>query len=218
MLPNRAAPTRWDMNELRIAMIQLGNHPGFPSGDQMECPVLLQDKVGYLKVIPELVSVTITVMLEKEYGEEDIQQLRLFWELHCTGGNKCSHKLCIITPSINHTCHSTFYHEVNVNGACLKAPFHTGGKYVKRNILTFEKLMDFLGTAFNELHPEVDHVFVQGMRKNTTEKKIVFLDGIPNQVSSKYSKQGPNIGIYPSYFKPYHPSKDKPLTHYLLLV
>jgi hypothetical protein len=105
-----------------------------------------------------------------------------------------------------------------VRSACLKSSYYTNSKYVKKSIPSFDKLLDAVRKARRDLYPRIDHVFIQGMKQCPTEVKLVFIGGVFSHVTSSYSKAGPTIGINPSNFKPYHPSKDKPFTHYLLLV
>jgi len=104
-----------------------------------------------------------------------------------------------------------------VRTACLKSSYYTNSKYVKRNI-TSDKLLDAVRKAHQDLYPRIDHIFFQGMKSCPKEIKLVFLGGVFSHVTTSFSKAGPTIGINPSNFKPYHPSKDKPFTHYLLLV
>jgi hypothetical protein len=37
----------WDLAEIREALKILRDHPGFPMGEQLECPIFLQEKDGY---------------------------------------------------------------------------------------------------------------------------------------------------------------------------
>jgi hypothetical protein len=43
---------QWDMVDLEENLQRLRKHPGFPNGEQLMCPVFLQDKYNYLNKLP----------------------------------------------------------------------------------------------------------------------------------------------------------------------
>ena len=45
---------------------RLKHHTGFPSGEQLRCPVFTQDKIEYIRCLGELAIPTITVALEED--------------------------------------------------------------------------------------------------------------------------------------------------------
>jgi hypothetical protein len=58
----------WNMINLMEEMTRLKQHPGFPNGVKIACPVFTQDKIGYLQSIPSFVNPSLKVMLSQEHG------------------------------------------------------------------------------------------------------------------------------------------------------
>ena len=50
---NNCGQLGWNMADLESQLQRLYNHPGFPNGIQLSCPVFLQDKGEYLMNVPE---------------------------------------------------------------------------------------------------------------------------------------------------------------------
>jgi hypothetical protein len=42
----------WPILDVLAALDSLKDHPGYPSGEQLDCPVFRQDKHKYLSVLP----------------------------------------------------------------------------------------------------------------------------------------------------------------------
>ena len=51
----------WNMKELYAEVRRLANHPGYPSGIKLQCPVFTQNKYNYLKAIPSFVNPTLCI-------------------------------------------------------------------------------------------------------------------------------------------------------------
>jgi len=51
----------WNMSEALAQFQRLRYHAGFPTGDQLRCPVFTQDKIDYIRCLGELAITTITV-------------------------------------------------------------------------------------------------------------------------------------------------------------
>jgi hypothetical protein len=56
----------WDMREALSHFQRLKFHTGFPTGDQLRCPVFTQDKIVYLKCLGEFANNTLTVPLAED--------------------------------------------------------------------------------------------------------------------------------------------------------
>jgi len=57
---------KWDMREALSQFQRLKYHTGFPTGDQLRCPVFTQDKIVYLKCLGNLANNTLTVPLSED--------------------------------------------------------------------------------------------------------------------------------------------------------
>lgn len=68
----------WNMNELARELSRLKNHVGFPTGNQLDCPVFTQDKCKYLSAIPRFCNPTFRVELncddEFDYDTVELQR------------------------------------------------------------------------------------------------------------------------------------------------
>ena len=56
----------WDMRDALTEFKRLKYHTGFPTGDQLRCPVFTQDKIEYIKCLGDLAVNTLTVPLTKD--------------------------------------------------------------------------------------------------------------------------------------------------------
>ena len=56
----------WDMKEAVAQFQRLRYHNGFPSGDQLQCPVFTQDKISYIRHLGDLAIKTMTVPLSAD--------------------------------------------------------------------------------------------------------------------------------------------------------
>ena len=54
----------WNMLELQAAIFRLNDHSGFPSQHHLLCPVFLQDKLAYLRLIPSIALPTMRVNIQ----------------------------------------------------------------------------------------------------------------------------------------------------------
>ncbi len=51
----------WNMDDLKLQLRSLYNRVGFPSYENLFCPVFLQDKYAYIEAIPEICNPTLRV-------------------------------------------------------------------------------------------------------------------------------------------------------------
>ena len=64
----------WDMTYAMLQYNRLKYHVGFPSGDQLQCPVFTQDKIKYIDCLGDLAVKTLTVPLTED-GKYDQRTL-----------------------------------------------------------------------------------------------------------------------------------------------
>ena len=55
----------WNVNHLEEQLWRLANHNGFPSGVQLKCPIFLQNKIKYIRAVPQYTNPTLRVVLNK---------------------------------------------------------------------------------------------------------------------------------------------------------
>ena len=56
----------WKMDVLYSQILRLQLHRGFPTGENLKCPVFTQDKIEYLRAVPSFVNQTLRVYLRKD--------------------------------------------------------------------------------------------------------------------------------------------------------
>ena len=88
----------WDMNDLRHQLTRLSAHAGFPSGKSLTCPIFTQDKLGYLRAVPEMCNNTLSVSLlhlesvEEGYSDnvkDTIARYNYYYHHHKTIAHYC---------------------------------------------------------------------------------------------------------------------------------
>lgn len=91
----------WNMDTLKSALIKLWFHKGFPSLEELECPVFLQDKFKYLCALGDMSNPTMQIYLTEDGSYETYldrirryNKFRLFmWDI----GLICSFCLALYT-------------------------------------------------------------------------------------------------------------------------
>ena len=76
---------KWTAENLTSELMRLKDHPGFPNGLQIWCPIFLQDKLTYIKLMPECMIPTIEVFFQDEYSEENVSDIKEFLREHDEG-------------------------------------------------------------------------------------------------------------------------------------
>lgn len=69
----------WNMNDLAHEVRRLTDHPGFPNGRQLLCPVFTQNKYTYISAIPDFCNPTFSVRINEHcpsggYHSPELQQ------------------------------------------------------------------------------------------------------------------------------------------------
>jgi len=74
----RSHALEWCMQDYVKQLQRLQFHVGFPSGDQVSCPVFTQDKYQYIRYLGDMVNNTYVVQLTQdgEYDNETLEEIR----------------------------------------------------------------------------------------------------------------------------------------------
>lgn len=69
-----------DMNNVMAQLKRLTYHPGFPSGQQLSCPVFTQDKINYIKPLLDMANDTLRVDLVEggHFAKVVLQELKRY--------------------------------------------------------------------------------------------------------------------------------------------
>lgn len=61
----------WNATDLERELLRLYDHPGFPTGESLKCPVFLQNKFEYLKHLDSYRNPTLRIPLSQEYFDTE---------------------------------------------------------------------------------------------------------------------------------------------------
>jgi hypothetical protein len=156
------------MPDLKEEFKRLAEHGnGYPDKHQIYCPVFLQDKFEYLKLIPKFVNPTLKIDVKESYSNRESSQIGAFWDLLCS------------TPS----------------GGVIKAPFTTNRHWLKypkqfqKDGSSKSSVEGCLNIAYTELFGSIPYVMMQPcidiMLKS--EVKVVFLGGKASHITTGFS-------------------------------
>jgi len=159
------AMSNWNCDDLFPLLEQLRDHPGWPSGDQLSCPIFTQDKYEYLSALPTLTNPTLKVMLPFNSSDQ-----------------KYSHTMCEIREFI-----AIDYKENE--GFVVKPPFETN---CGPHLLKFCKQSAGVSGVFravemlsNNCYPRLPYVMIQPTVRNRKEYKVVLFNGKYQYVNNK---------------------------------
>lgn len=159
---------RWNAAHVCLELTRLQNHPGFPSGIQLTCPVFLQHKFQYLKVLPEIVTPTLAIKLPMV-------------EL-CLEKNAVGYSSSITSGYFNVDAINSFLELHNEGcGWVVKYPFTTvrdGMKFCKKR----EDVQRALAIASFQYSWRTSYAMIQPCLKNRKEYKVVVLNGCASHV------------------------------------
>jgi hypothetical protein len=68
----------WSISDIRMGLNRLTFHPGFPSGEQCQCPVITQDKFAYLSTDCLLFNPTMKIVLPFDWTQENVIDIQRF--------------------------------------------------------------------------------------------------------------------------------------------
>lgn len=141
------------MEETIRQLQRLKYHPGFPSGDQLQCPIFLQDKIKYLRALQPEGMCNATYMVERprslngRFERDAIDNIVVFL-------NNCSDEGC---------------------GWVVKPPFVTCGTYF-RVFLCQQKLLEHLERFFmDDVECIFPYTMIQPCMSNRKEYKVVYI-------------------------------------------
>ena len=159
---------RWSSGDVYLQLHRLRDHPGFPNGEQLSCPVFLQHKFQYLMALPEFVNPTLAVKLpraERIVGEDAVE--------------------------FNSSIHSTRFDVESINNF-LDANNEGCGWVVKYSFTTMRDGLKFCKTKHDVYHSlaiasfeyswRVSYAMIQPCLKNRKEYKVVVLNGKASHV------------------------------------
>jgi hypothetical protein len=155
----------WNCDDLFPLLEQLRDHPGWPSGDQISCPIFTQDKYEYLSALPTLTNPTLKVMLPFNSSDQNY-----------------SHTMREIREFV-----AMDYKENE--GFVVKPPFETN---CGPHLLKFCKQSAGVDAVFRAVemlsgncYPRLPYVMIQPTMRNRKEYKVVLFNGKYQYVNYK---------------------------------
>ena len=165
--PHQGVP-RWDVSELHGALQRLRNHPGFPNGTKLNCPVFLQHKFSYLLAIPQFVNPTLAIQFPDVERQDDGNAITF---------TSNSTEDDFDTPQLRHFLTSKSEGE----GWVLKLPFVTMREGLKW-CGSFAKVLQELCIATAKFGGRIPYAMIQPRLSNRKEYKVVILNGKASHV------------------------------------
>jgi len=145
----------WDCEDLFLQLERLRDHEGFPSGDQIYCPIFTQDKYKYISCVPGITNPTLKIDLPFSASSDSESDL----------------EIKILIQQFIHT-----YNEGH--GWVVKPPFETN---CGPKLLKFCKLQNREMGVYNAIerlskhcHPRLQYVMLQPTMQNRKEYKVKY--------------------------------------------
>ena len=147
----------WNCEDVFVQLQRLQNHVGFPSGEQINCPVFTQDKYQYLSAVPRITNPTLKIALpfSRSSAEDGVEY------------SEVKQRVNIFIRAYSEGC-----------GWVVKPPFETncGPKLLK--FCSEEEGEKGVYHAIEMLsktcHPRLPYVILQPKMQNRKEYKVVF--------------------------------------------
>ena len=160
--PHQGNP-RWDVSELNKALDRLRIHPGFPNGDQLNCPVFLQHKFAYLTGLRSIVNPTIAIQFPPIETDESAGSIT-YWSN--------AESSAFDTPQLRQFLESND----EGKGWVIKHPFVTMREGLKWCALP-DHVFENLARATATFGGRLPYTMVQPRLMNRKEYKVVVLGG-----------------------------------------
>jgi hypothetical protein len=179
----------WNLSEFLPQLQRLKYHVGFPSGDQLRCPVFTQDKFEYLRHLGDMANNTFVVYLTSDgvYEATTLAEIERFLKI-----------VKIFLQGIVFTFMMLTIRFINVNnegcGWVIKAPFTTNGECVKF-AKSMERIVYFLRACSKKYYGEIPYVMIQACMYNRKEYKVVALGGEPLYIAAIGSEKKSTDGV-----------------------
>jgi len=166
----------WYMPEALSEYQRLTYHRGFPSGEQLRCPVFTQDKYAYIKVLGKLAIKTLTIPVTEggQYTPTCLAEVHRFVII-----------IIVRFPILNIKMMTSYrvirFMEDNEENGCgwvIKAPFTTNCESV-RFAKSFDHMKTFMGSLSKKYFGNVPYLMIQPCMYNRFEAKIVVLNNQP---------------------------------------
>ena len=162
--PHQGHP-QWSVPEVYAAIQILKGHAGFPSDQQLDCPIFLQHKYDYLLAIRHIVNPTIAIQLPVVEKVVDI------------GTGNVKHTSSIVGSDFDSAELRRFLNRYNEgDGWVVKHPFVTvreGMKFCSSH----EEVRDQLAIVTASFAGRLPYTMIQPKLINRKEYKIVVLNG-----------------------------------------
>lgn len=144
----------WNVHHLEEQLWRLSGHTGFPSGENLKCPIFLQDKLRYIRAIPLYTNPTLRVILNKR-GQ------------FVSSSDKIAHFMAKTNSE---------------QGWVVKMPYTTNCEYMKicRDLA---EVIDALKAACSIYFGRVDYAMIQPCMRNRREYKIVMFNKKPQYIA-----------------------------------
>jgi hypothetical protein len=156
---------QWNSRDVVSQLQRLADHPGFPNGLNLQCPIFLQHKFYYLLGLRQYVNATLAVQLPAM----EIDKVDRFGNVHLISHAKASD---FDRPDIN-----LFLDRYNEgNEWVIKLPFVTmreGMIYAKERSCVFKGL-EIIAAKFGN---RVPYAMIQPWLLNRKEYKVIVLNG-----------------------------------------
>jgi len=155
----------WNMHDLAVQLRILYNRVGFPSREQLFCPVFLQDKFAYIEAVPELCNPTLKIDFRgpepmpkerrKEFAAFRKAAIQSFMDAH----NEC-------------------------NGWVVKSPYTTNCDF-RQFCRSFGCIWKSVIRAEVRFKRQMSYVMLQPMMINRREDKVVVFNGKASHIADK---------------------------------
>lgn len=144
----------WDVHRLEEELWRLSDHKGFPTGKNLKCPVFLQDKIRYIRAVPQYTNPTLRVILNKR-GQFESSRATIALFMAKTNYEK---------------------------GWVVKMPYTTNCEYIKicRDLV---EVIDALRAACSIYFGRIEYAMLQPCMRNRREYKVVMFNKQPQYIA-----------------------------------
>jgi len=168
----------WNVEELKECLEFLYYKNGFPSRDELFCPVFLQDKYSYISTMKDFCNPTLKIDLSLT-SEDGIDRAKVMCDVDVHRERYSQ----IIRFMKDHS---------EGEGWVVKAPFTTNCDFIKF-CQTYDQILRALRAAEARFGDQIPYVMVQPTMFNRREEKVVLVNGKAFHVASQsMNKKSPH--------------------------
>ena len=166
--PHQGNP-RWNVAEVHAALQRLKDHPGFPYGVGMDCPVFLQHKYAYLLGVRPFTNPTLAIQLPTVDRTQESNGTVRF-------ESSCDHR------DFDSTQLRSFLEKYNEgDGWVVKHPFVTMREGLQWS-RTPDHVLRNLAISTAKFGGRIPYTMVQPRLTNRKEYKVVVLNGVASHI------------------------------------